>query len=108
MNCGTDYGVLDILEKLDFQKSALTGVVYLLVRKDNTSHIKCLRVLHTLGLVIDDISRHEYDLIILPCLEHNLPMVWSKADTGWAENIEDLAGLIAEHWKSELLIIAVS
>ena len=108
MNCGTDVSVFSILEQLDCQRGVLTGVVYRLAPEYNNGHVRCLHVLHSIKLIKDYLSRDEYDMIVLPCLEHHLPIVWSKAEMGWVKNTEDLADCIAEHWKSELLIISVS
>ncbi len=45
-------------------------------------------------------------MIILTCPEH-MPLVLGPTERGWVKHRE-LSDWITEHWKTELLIIAVS
>ena len=107
MNCGTDDGLYAILEQFTRQKRLFSGIVYRMGGDKHTIPGRHLRVLHTLESIRDYISRCEYDMIILTRPDHT-PMVWSGTDLSRVNSSEDLTSWIVKHWKSKLLIIAVS
>jgi len=99
--------LFDILEHIDYRFDFLVGVVYLKVLEGCTKRSRRLLVLRTFKDIQDYMGRHKFDMIILTYPEHK-PVVLNRTELGWVKNTEELADWIIEHWKSELLLIALS
>jgi len=96
-----------LLEHIDCRFDFLIGVVYRKVLEGCTNNKRCLQVLRTSQDIQDYVSHHELDMVILTCPEH-MPVVLNRTELGWVKHTKKLADWITEHWKSELLLIAVS
>ncbi len=97
----------NVLKHIDYRFDFLMGVVYLKAVDDCAVNRRCSTVLRSSAEIRNYLARHEIDMIILTCPGH-MPVVLGPTELGWVKHTEDLSAWITEHWKTELLIIAVS
>lgn len=97
----------NILKHIDYRFDFLMGIVYRKAGDDCTESKICSTVLRSSLEIQNYLSRHEIDMIILTCPAH-MPVVLGRTELGWAKHTSDLSDWITEHWKTELLIVAVS